>query len=174
MGFYFRVDRVLYGVTARHILFPANEGNDSYTYIAGPKKEVVLMGRRAFTDFLTSVQHRIEVLNQVVTSLESQARTITERLESSGAEQVSQELAKTEGLLRDTHVEIKEVQEFLKDIRNRWTKPNDRVIGRVVWAPSISASTSASTPQDGYMQDVCVIKLDKNKFRRTSTGTCLT
>jgi hypothetical protein len=32
MGFYFRVGTDLYGVTARHVLFPDDEGNDPYTY----------------------------------------------------------------------------------------------------------------------------------------------
>ena len=33
MGFYFRVGEDLYAVTARHVLFPDDEGNDPYTYI---------------------------------------------------------------------------------------------------------------------------------------------
>ena len=34
MGFYFRVGEDLYAVTARHVLFPGDEGNNSYTYIS--------------------------------------------------------------------------------------------------------------------------------------------
>lgn len=33
LGFYFRVGDDLYGVTARHVLFPENQGNASYAYI---------------------------------------------------------------------------------------------------------------------------------------------
>ena len=33
LGFYFRVDDDLYGVTARHVLFPEEEGNRPYTYV---------------------------------------------------------------------------------------------------------------------------------------------
>ena len=33
MGFYFRVDDDLYGITARHVLFPEDEGNNPYAYI---------------------------------------------------------------------------------------------------------------------------------------------
>ena len=33
LGFYFHVGKDLYGVTARHILFPEDEGNNSYTYV---------------------------------------------------------------------------------------------------------------------------------------------
>ena len=33
MGFYFKVDQDLYAVTARHVLFPENEGNNTYSYV---------------------------------------------------------------------------------------------------------------------------------------------
>ena len=33
LGFYFGVGDDLYGVTARHVLFPADHGNSSYTYV---------------------------------------------------------------------------------------------------------------------------------------------
>lgn len=32
LGFYFKVGEDLYGVTARHVLFPETEGNDAYSY----------------------------------------------------------------------------------------------------------------------------------------------
>ena len=33
MGFYFRVGEDLYAVTARHVLFPEGEGNNTYSYV---------------------------------------------------------------------------------------------------------------------------------------------
>lgn len=33
MGFYFRVDKDIYAVTARHVLFPEDEGNNLYSYV---------------------------------------------------------------------------------------------------------------------------------------------
>ena len=33
MGFYFRVGKDCYAVTARHVLFPVDEGNNSYSYV---------------------------------------------------------------------------------------------------------------------------------------------
>ena len=44
--------------------FPGeDERNSDYTYLAGPKKEVVLMGNRAFDDLLASIQAKIGNLN---------------------------------------------------------------------------------------------------------------
>ena len=34
LGFYFKSGEDLYGVTARHVLFPTTEGNDLYRYNA--------------------------------------------------------------------------------------------------------------------------------------------
>ena len=50
-----------------------------------------------------------------------------------------------------------------------WTKPKDRVIGHVVWAPPISFSTAPY----GRTRDVCVIKLDENKLRQNFRGNVL-
>ena len=33
MGFYFRVGKVLHAVTAHHVLFPEDEGNNPYSYV---------------------------------------------------------------------------------------------------------------------------------------------
>jgi hypothetical protein len=45
-------------------------------------------------------------------------------------------------------------------MKKQWTKPRDRVIGHVVWAPPISFSTAPHS----YTKDVCVVKLDMKKF----------
>ena len=88
MGFFFRVGKALYAVTARHILFPEDEGNNMYSYVsmffslekmstiltytykAGPKKEVVPMGPKAFTGFLKLIQDCIKTLENTVVILE--------------------------------------------------------------------------------------------------------
>ena len=41
-----------------------------YTYLAGPKKNVILMGNRAFDHFLASIQAKIGNLNNTITILE--------------------------------------------------------------------------------------------------------
>lgn len=45
------------------------EHNSDYTYLAGPKKKVVLMGNRAFNNFLASIQAKISNLNKTITVL---------------------------------------------------------------------------------------------------------
>ncbi|KAF8901022.1 hypothetical protein CPB84DRAFT_1847006 [Gymnopilus junonius] len=133
MGFYFRVGKDLYAVTARHVLFPDSRGNHPYIYIAGPKKKVVLMGTKAFTNFLIS----IEVLEKQVTML-----TARSERGGSNAQQAADDLEKTQRNLVETQTAIVELKKFFVKAKKQWTKPKDRVVGHVVWAPPIGVSTS--------------------------------
>ncbi|KAF8464347.1 hypothetical protein DFH94DRAFT_785619 [Russula ochroleuca] len=162
MGFYFRVGQDLYAVTARHVLFPENEGNNLYSYVAGPKKEVVLMGTQAFTNFLISIQGHIGILNNTVGVLEKRVVALTARSEGGGptAEQAASELVETQQELTKTRTAIEELKKFFVKMKKQWTRPKDRVIGHVVWAPPVSIHTAPHS----YTKDVCVVKLDEKKF----------
>ncbi|KAM5542184.1 hypothetical protein V8D89_004057 [Ganoderma adspersum] len=172
MGFYFKEGDNLYGVTARHVLFPDDEGNDPYSYVASaPKKEVVLMGAGAFTKFLTSIRERINLENHGITILEERIAAATKRSESGGpnAEQAVRELVNFRDELGETRTTIEELDKFLTKMKRQWTQPKDRVIGHVVWAPPIRVSAAPH----GYTEDVCVVKLNEKKFSRNFRGNVL-
>ncbi|KAH9004279.1 hypothetical protein EDB86DRAFT_2887796 [Lactarius hatsudake] len=171
MGFYFRVGKDLYAVTARHVLFPDDEGNNPYSYIAGPKKEVVLMGTDAFTKFLKYIQNHVGTLNAAVSIFETQVTVLTERSAGGGpnAEQAARELVETQQELSKTRTTIKELKKFFLKMKKEWMKPKDRAIGHVVWAPPISVSTAPF----GYTKDVCVIKLNQKMFLQNFRGNVL-
>jgi len=120
------------------------------------------MGTKAFTNFLMSIQGRIGTLNITVGILEKRVRLLTVRLEGGGpnVEQAARELVETQHELDKTRTAIEELKKFFVKMKKQWTKPKDRVIGHVIWAPPVSVST---TPH-GYTKDVCVVKLDKKKF----------
>ena len=84
--FYLRIGEDLYGVTAGHVLFELNQANEEYnypvrpfarengrnsgySYLAAPKKEVILMGTKAFKDLLKFIQAEIGCLKNTVTFL---------------------------------------------------------------------------------------------------------
>jgi len=54
-------------------------------------------------------------------------------------------------------------------VNDKWTKPANRVIGHVIWAPPISSATAPHF----YSLDVCVVKLDKKKFIQNFRGNVL-
>ncbi|KAI6007528.1 hypothetical protein F5J12DRAFT_828698 [Pisolithus orientalis] len=171
LGFYFKVGQDLYAVTARHVLFPENEGNNAYSYVAGPKKEVVLMGSKDFNDFLASIQDHIDIMNHTVGILERRATTLTARAEGDGptAKQAAKELEVTRRQLPKTRETIEALKNFFVKMKTEWTSPKDRIIGHVVWAPPVSVHASPHS----YTLDVCVIELDKKKFLKNCRGNVL-
>ena len=120
------------------------------------------MGTKAFTNFLISIQGHIGILNNTVDVLEKRVTTLTARSEGGGsnAEQAAGELMETQRELSKTRTAIEELKKFFVKMKKQWTKPRDRVIGHVVWAPPISFLT----PPHSYTKDVCVVKLDEKKF----------
>jgi hypothetical protein len=145
-----------------------DERNSNYTYIAGPKKEVVLMGNRAFANLLASIQAQIGTLNNTVSVLERRVATYTRKVQEGGpnAAQAASDLAATEADKTKKQATIEDLKNFFVELKKEWSELNDRVIGYVVWAPPISVSN----PPHGYTKDVCVIKLDEKKFSRNFKG----
>jgi hypothetical protein len=114
-----------------------------------PKKNVILMGTRAFDDFLDSILAEIGSLNNTVTFLKKSIASYT------GKPHLA---AKAD--LEKTNAKIKALEDFFVIMQKDWSDPKSRIIGHVVWAPPITGNT----PPHGYTQDVCVIKLDKDRF----------
>ncbi|KAG9103361.1 hypothetical protein FRC06_011308 [Ceratobasidium sp. 370] len=169
LGFYFKIGEDLYGVTARHVLFPDTEGNDAYSYdTSAPKKHVVLMGDRAFDDLLVSIQALIRTLNNNITTLEKSVKRHTAKAEG-GDQQAVADLAKFQRNLDDTRATIAELKKFFATLKQRWSKVENRIIGHVVWSPPITGLTAPH----GYTRDVCVIKLNKEKFLPNLRGNAV-
>jgi hypothetical protein len=154
-----------------HSFRQEDEHNFDYTYKAGPKKEVVLMGTRAFTNFLISIQGHIGTLNNTVGVLEKRVTVLMARSDGGGpnTEQAARELVETQRELSKTRTAIEELKKFFVKMKKQWTKPKDRVIGHVIWAPSVSVSTAPYS----YTKDVCVVRLDEKKFSQNFRGNVL-
>ncbi|KAH9931504.1 uncharacterized protein B0H18DRAFT_1093306 [Fomitopsis serialis] len=163
LGFYFRIEEDLYAVTARHVLFRANEANVECNYVAGPKKKVIVMGRNTFTNHLAFLQSTIGPLLDTAEYLKTRITSLTAAVDGGGsrAEQSRLELPETQEQLVKTRTKIDALKAHFVTVKKTWSKAKDRVIGHVVWAPPISVAT----PPYYYTQDVCVIKLEKDKFR---------
>ena len=143
MGFYFRVGKfftpsrptTFCSLKTKAIIhtptsvcsFPReHERNFDYTYKAGPKKEVVLIGTKAFTNFLISIQGHIGTLNNTVGVLEKWVTVLTVRSEGSGpnAEQAAGKLVETQCELGKIRMAIEELKFFMK-MKKQWTKLKD-------------------------------------------------
>ncbi|KAG9006378.1 hypothetical protein FRB94_000842 [Tulasnella sp. JGI-2019a] len=111
LGFYFQANNDLYGVTARHVLFPTEQGNGPYTYLSGPKKKVVLMGNRAFGNFLASIQAKIGNLNNTITVLEKRAASYKKKADADNM-QAATDLMRTEDDIMNKKETIKALKAF--------------------------------------------------------------
>lgn len=61
---------------------------------------------------------------------------------------------------------------FRNTLRNDWFTIEQRTIGHVVWSPPICGRLN-SGEREGYMRDVCVIKLDKDRFTPNMVGNSI-
>jgi hypothetical protein len=129
------------------------------------------MGTKSFANFIMSIQSHINTLNSTVSILEQQVTTLTAMSEGGGsnAKQAGSKLVETQRELNKTRTAIKKLKKFFVQMKKQWTKPKDRVIGHVVWAPPVSAPTAPH----GYTKDVCIIKLDEKKFSQNFRGNVL-
>ncbi|KDQ08089.1 hypothetical protein BOTBODRAFT_59543 [Botryobasidium botryosum FD-172 SS1] len=141
LGCYFRVGDDLYAVTARQNVFALKGDNEEYNYVGNG------------------------TLNDTVDSLEKWTRTLMRRVEAGGddAQKSAGELAETQDQLAKIVTRIGVLKACFVDVKTRWSKPKDHVIGYVVWAPPIGAGV----PPHRYTRDVYAMKLNKNKFRKS-------
>ncbi|TFY57702.1 hypothetical protein EVG20_g8437 [Dentipellis fragilis] len=149
---YFRVGNDLHAVTARHVLFNDDEGNYEYRYIAGPKKEVVVMGSTASDNYVASIRAKIVSITYTVSYLDRQAASYERR-------RAEAEVGTPESQKTRTHIDT--LKDFYTTVLEKWRNPKDRIIGYVDWAPPIAA-----VPPHRCTRDLCVIKLDKRKFKK--------
>ncbi|KAG9016342.1 hypothetical protein FRB90_003216 [Tulasnella sp. 427] len=163
LGPYFCVGDKLYAITVRHNVFVLNGDNDEYHFHdSGPKKEVMVMGPDAFKNYLASIQALIRTLIDTVSSLEKKITLYSGRVRDGiNVDESQKKLDEHETQLANTRTQIDDLKNFFVDIKKRWSKPKDRVIGFVRWAPSIGVGVAPHR----YTRDLCVIELDKKKLR---------
>ncbi|KAI0682550.1 hypothetical protein BC835DRAFT_1298724 [Cytidiella melzeri] len=167
LGFYFKVGNDLFAVTARHVLFDHDEGNDEYRHVGTfVLKEVVVMEGPAFDNYCASIHAHIRDLYCTVASCEKRAvhhkKAKAEAKDGSPeALDSAQSLKSIECEMTTARANIVTLNGFYQNIREHWRNPEDRIIGYVHWAPSINTAVSPHR----YMRDFCVIKLDKKKFK---------
>jgi len=126
------------------------------------------MGNGGFNNLLLSVQNRIETLESNIAALKINVMWQAAKVES-GNQQAAASLATSQQELVNEEVVIVEFRQFYATLKRDWSKVNDRIIGHVVWAPPITGLTAPH----GYTQDVCVIKLDKERFLPNFKGNAI-
>jgi hypothetical protein len=80
----------------------------------------------------------------------------------------NKDLTKTKWLLEEATEAIEELEGLYKT-KNGWSRQSQRIIGHVVRSPAITVATNPY----GFAKDYAVVKLDKEKFRKSFKGNVL-
>lgn len=120
------------------------------------------MGSPAFNNYLASIQALIGTLIDAVDSLDKKITTFRGRVEHGISVVESQrKLDEYKIELAKTRIKIEDLKSFFVNIKQKWSKAKDRVIGFVRWAPPIGVGVAPHR----YTRDLCVIELYKEKFK---------
>ena len=120
------------------------------------------MSAPAFKNYLSSIQSQISTLVDAVLSLEKKIATFRTRVQGGiNVDKSQKKLGEHETELANTRTKIEDLKKFFVNIKKSWSRDKDRVIGFVRWAPSFGVGV----PPHRYTRDLCVIELDKKKFR---------
>ncbi|KAG8866413.1 hypothetical protein FRB97_003985, partial [Tulasnella sp. 331] len=163
LGPYFHVGDKLYAITVRHNVFLLNGDNEEYHYHdSALMKEVMVMCTPAFTNYLASIKALIGMCIDTAASLEKMITTFGGRVRDGiDVGESQRKLNECEVELANTRIKIENLKGFFVNIRRNWSKPKDRVIGFVRWAPPIGVGVAPHR----YTRDLCVIELYKDKFK---------
>ena len=129
---------------------------------SAPKKEVMVMGAPAFKNYLASIRALISTHIDAVASLEKKITTFRGRVQDGiNVVESQKKLGEHETELANTRTKIEDLKNFFVNIKKKWSKGKERVIGFVRWAPPIGVGVAPHR----YTRDLCVIELYKEKFK---------
>jgi hypothetical protein len=136
-------DRLL-GLTCRHVLFGSTEANVDYARRA-PRKDVLLLGTRAFDSLVNSIKIRIgrhgisgkRYRKQIEGFEAREAGTNAADVEKARADRI-----KTQGLLDDANKAMEQLGKLHDRVKKDWSQLDKRVIGHILRSPAISLGVS--------------------------------
>ena len=164
-------------VTARHVLFPPNEGvNVDYDYsritTRVPPRNVFLLGTEAFNDLLKST--KIEIGGHGIMA-ECYTRWIEELKELDASKDERKRLEATvrreeyQEKLEKGNKAMEALNEFHREVNTTWRHPKRRILGHVVHSPRITFGAG----DEGYTEDYAVVELDSSKFEEGFRGNVI-
>jgi hypothetical protein len=158
-------------VTAHHVLFPTAGPNVDYAYtnISVPRKDVLLLGTKAFDDLVKSIKIRIGRHGLMVELYERRIEMLQATVAGEDEDDATARLKKTRSLLGEEIETIEALEKFHAEVKKDWSQPSQRIIGHVVSSPRITLGAGT----EGFTEDYGVVKLDKSKFEKAFKGNVI-
>jgi hypothetical protein len=166
-GFFVSEGERLLLLTARHVLFPEDKENKVFAHERNsqPKQNVMLFGEAAFKKYVTSI-------SSVITSHEIAIRVQGDFLRLQNANPQNTTPARLEAIrvaLDDAKQVLDDLNKLLHDVTTHWASPESRVIGHVVFSPSISFGFG----NEQYTDDWALIEMDQSKLNKNFLGNAI-
>ena len=147
--------QTLFLVTARHAVIQEKEKQHKmfeYKSISAPRDEVILLGDDAYEKLCESIKQEIEGKEIIRKDLRKRAA----RAEG-GAGDGNEDGNRIWADKIDEVERAKSILEgFNKQVKSRWAKPIDRVLGHIIYSPPIELGSGP----EKWTQDFAVIKID--------------
>lgn len=146
----------VYILSARHVVFPPNAGNNELydrANVSQPRREVLLLGPKASQTLLRSTMVKIGE-HKIMVDYHKQQLDDLENDDGAG------ERTKIEGKLREEEAAIEAINQFHDVTTKYWSEEGQRVLGHVAYSPPITVGTGA----EGHIEDWALIELDRNKI----------
>ncbi|KAI0292556.1 hypothetical protein BC826DRAFT_1146247 [Russula brevipes] len=154
----------LLGLSCRHVLIGSKEANIDYVrHPSGPSRDVLLLGKRAFTNLVDSIKLRIGRHGIAAKRWRKQIEGFEKR--EKGTSTVDVEKAKaarieTLGLLDRAEKAIKELGALLYQVNKEWKKLDNRVLGHVLCSPAISLGVG----EQRFTEDWGIFQVNRAKL----------
>ncbi|KAG9086926.1 hypothetical protein FRC06_002815 [Ceratobasidium sp. 370] len=159
------------GLTCHHVLETDATINDDYVFTGAhaPRKNVQLLGTRAFDKLLGSIKMRIGRHRIMVSIHEGQIKRLKARVDGDDEEDAAaaeKELRKTLALLEDTIEAIENLEKFYEKVKKGWGKASQRIIGHIRSCPAVAFNVGP----EGFTEDWGAFELDGPKFKDAFKG----
>ena len=163
----------LLGLSCRHVLIGSKEANIDYVcHPSAPSRDVLLLGKRAFTNLVDSIKFRIgrhgiaiqHWRNRIEWFMEREKGTNTVDVEKAKAARVE-----TRGLLDKAESAMEALGVLLNRVNKDWKKLDNRVLGHVLCSPAIGLGIG----EHHFTEDWGIFQVDRAKLRDGFQGNKL-
>lgn len=154
----------LLGLSCRHVLIGSEEANVDYVrHPSRPRRDVLLLGNRAFTNLLDSIKLRIGRHGMAAERWKEQIAGFEEREKGTNAVDVERAKAariETQGLLDKGEKAMEALGALLPQVNKDWKKPDNRVLGHILRSPAISLGVG----EQRFTEDWGIFKINRAKL----------
>ena len=154
-------------VTARHVLFPPNERpnvNYTRTNTSQPRRDVLLLGTKAFDKLVESIKSTIEEHSEMAELCSRQIKGSQER--EPGEFDIRK---RRQWLLDRANEAIPALDKFHDEVMKQWRRPSQRVLGHIIHSPPITLGAGT----EGFTEDYAIIELDSSKIEKALRGNAI-